>query len=128
MSLPPNLVTGRSARFVEHANSPRRNARGRRHEPGKMNKAETRYAELLKSRRLNGEVAWFGFESIKLRLADRTFYTPDFAVMLDNGDMEFHEVKGWMEDDAAVKLKVARETFWMFRFILINSKTLTAQD
>jgi len=40
--------------------------------------------------------------------------------MLSCGTMEFHEVKGWMEDDAAVKFKVAQETYWMFRFVLVK--------
>ena len=31
-----------------------------------------------------------------------------------------HEVKGFMEDDAAVKLKVAAETFWWFQFKLVK--------
>jgi len=60
----------------------------------------------------------FLFESIKLRLADRTWYTPDFLVVWVDGRMEFHEVKGFMRDDAAVKLKVAAELYPWAKFIL----------
>lgn len=61
-----------------------------------------------------GEIAWYKFEGIKYRLADNTFYTPDFAVMLANGELQAHEVKGARaiyQDDAKVKVKVAAEIY-----------------
>lgn len=61
---------------------------------GQMNKTETAYAQELELRKRYGEIARYWFEGIKLRLADNTFYTPDFAVMLANGQLEMHEVKG----------------------------------
>jgi hypothetical protein len=67
---------------------------------GQMNKTETAYAQELELRKRYGEIAWYRFEGIKLRLADNTFYTPDFAVMLANGQLEMHEVKGFWTDDA----------------------------
>jgi hypothetical protein len=90
--------------------------RGVRREAGVMNKTEQKYADLLSLRARVGEVAHFAFEAVKLRLADKTFYTPDFMVMLADGTIEFHEVKGFWEDDARVKIKVAAETFpFVFR-------------
>ena len=83
---------------------------------GTMNKTEAAYAATLDERRHAGEVAWFKFEGIKLRLADNTFYTPDFAVMLSDGALEMHEVKGFWQDDARVKIKIAAELYPM-RFI-----------
>jgi hypothetical protein len=83
---------------------------------GKMNKTEAAYGDHLELRRRAGEVAWFKFEAVKLRLADLTFYTPDFLVMLTSGELEAHEVKGHWEDDARVKIKVAASLF-PFRFI-----------
>lgn len=65
---------------------------------GQMNKTETAYAQELELRKRYGEIAWYRFEGIKLRLADNTFYTPDFAVMLANGQLEMHEVKGGLLD------------------------------
>ncbi|HCM9501962.1 DUF1064 domain-containing protein [Enterobacter roggenkampii] len=77
---------------------------------GQMNKTEEAYAAHLK--RITGTViAWYKFEGIKLRLADNTFYTPDFAVMLITGEMELHEVKGFWTDDARVKIKVAADMY-----------------
>ncbi len=90
-------------------------AHGRLRVP-EMNRTERDYAALLAVRRAAGEVAWFAFEPLKLRLADNTFYTPDFIVMLANGLLEVHEVKGYWQDDARVKIKVAAKTF-PFKFI-----------
>ncbi len=86
---------------------------------GTMNKTEARYAEHLKWRMHAGEVAWFKFESIKLRLADKTTYTADFFVMLTSGDLEVHEVKGHWEEDARVKIKLAAEHY-PFRFLAVK--------
>jgi hypothetical protein len=86
---------------------------------GAMNKTEAAYAQHLRMREMAGEVAWYRFEGIKLRLADNTFYSPDFAVMLADGSMEIHEVKGFWTDDARVKIKVAAELY-PFRFVAIK--------
>lgn len=86
---------------------------------GMMNKTESAYAQLLETRKRLGEVAWYRFEGVKLRLADSTFYTPDFAVMLADGGLECHEVKGHWTDDARVKIKVAAEMYPL-RFIAVR--------
>ncbi|MDR2365852.1 MAG: DUF1064 domain-containing protein [Zoogloeaceae bacterium] len=89
---------------------------------GHMNQTEAEYGNLLAIRKSAGEVAWFLFEGVKLRLADNTFYTPDFVVMLANGEMEMHEVKGFWQDDARVKIKVAADRF-PFRFLAMRKRT-----
>lgn len=76
-----------------------------------MNKLEADYAAYLREAQIGGEVEWFAFEGIKLRLADSTFYTPDFFVMNRDGMLECHEVKGYWEEDARVKIKVAAALF-----------------
>lgn len=83
---------------------------------GKQNNTEKAYGAQLELRKIAGEVAWYAFEGVKLRLADNTFYSPDFAVMLSSGELEIHEVKGFWTDDARVKIKVAASLF-PFRFI-----------
>ncbi|MGN6121698.1 MAG: hypothetical protein ACTHOJ_01950 [Sphingomonas oligoaromativorans] len=87
---------------------------------GEMNQTEERYARVLEARKIAGEVAWYAFEGIKFRLADNTFYTPDFAVMLTDGALEAHEVKGHWEDDARVKIKVAA-SLYPIRFIAVQA-------
>lgn len=86
---------------------------------GAMNKTEAAYAAHLEQLKATGLVAWFKFEGVKLRLADNTFYTPDFAVMAASGLMEMHEVKGFWQDDARVKVKVAADLY-PFRFIAVQ--------
>ncbi|PRH16844.1 DUF1064 domain-containing protein [Burkholderia multivorans] len=87
---------------------------------GQMNKTEQRYADHLEARKQAGEVAWYRFEGIKFRLADNTFYTPDFTVMLANGQLEAHEVKGHWQDDARVKVKVAADQYPV-RFVAVKA-------
>lgn len=89
---------------------------------GAMNKTEQAYADRLNLLQHAGEVAWFKFEGVKLRLADNTFYSPDFAVMLANGVIEMHEVKGFWQDDARAKIKIAADIY-PFRFIAVKVKT-----
>lgn len=93
-------------------------ARGRR-KPGEMNKTEAAYAGHLRTLQLAGEIEWFAYEALKFKLAANTFYTPDFIVMLADGSLEAHEVKGFWEDDARVKIKVAADKF-PIRFVAMK--------
>lgn len=87
---------------------------------GALNKTEQAYADHLELLRAAGQIVWHRFEGVKLRLADNTFYTPDFAVMASDGVMEMHEVKGFWTDDARVKIKVAADQY-PFRFMAFKS-------
>lgn len=89
---------------------------------GAMNKTEAAYGQHLELLKRAGEVIWYRFEGIKLRLADLTFYTPDYAVMVASGQMEIHEVKGFWEDDAKVKIKVAAEMY-PFKFLAVKVRS-----
>ena len=88
--------------------------------PHSMNKLEGAYADRLGLYRHAGEIQGYRFEPIKLRLGGdwKTTYTPDFQVIAKDGTIEFHEVKGFMREDAAVKLKVAAAEYPEFRFLL----------
>lgn len=88
---------------------------------GVMNKLETAYSEHLEYRRFQGEVLWWKYEGVTLKLAKDTRYTPDFAVMMADGYIELHETKGFMRDDARIKLFVAAEMF-PFEFVLITAR------
>jgi very-short-patch-repair endonuclease len=82
-----------------------------------MNHTEEKYSRHLQDRLLCGEIRWWAFECWKLRLADNTFYTPDFIVVDNALRIEAHEVKHWWrnagrtgwEEDARVKIKVAAD-------------------
>lgn len=80
-----------------------------------MNKTERSFWQ--RAREAFGEHAYR--EPITLRLAGRTRYTPDFLIR-ESGDLVFYETKGFMRDDASVKLKVAAEQYPFFLFVLVT--------
>lgn len=86
---------------------------------GKMNKTETAYFNYLQTLQYAGDVLWFEFEPMNLKLADKCFYRIDFLVMVKSRQLECHEVKGYWTDDALVKIKTAAEKF-PFRFIAVK--------
>ena len=86
---------------------------------GEMNKGEAAYAVELERQKASGEILWWKFEGLKLRLADNTFLTVDFAVMVKDGTLEMHEVKGHWADDARAKTKIAA-AMYPFRFIALR--------
>jgi hypothetical protein len=84
-----------------------------------MNKTEAAYAQILELRKRAGEIQWYAFDAINLRLAEKTHYRGDFFVMLASGELQVHEVKGHWADDARVKIKVAAALF-PFKFIAVR--------
>lgn len=83
---------------------------------GEMNKTEEAFAAHLEARKQAGEILWWKFEGIKLRLADNTFLTTDFNVMAADGVLEMWEIKGGLwQDDSRAKTKIAA-SLYPFRF------------
>ena len=90
-----------------------------------MNQWERLYAqEELEPRRLVGEIQWYGFEAMKIRLADGAYYTPDFAVLEVGGRLWFSEVKGFLRESALVRFKVAAGNA-PFEFRMYRKKTVS---
>lgn len=90
---------------------------------GVMNKTEAAYELELRARKMAGEVRWYGFECVKLRLADGAWYCPDFLVELADGSIEAHETKGHMREAAAVRLKVARELHPWLTVVIVKAQS-----
>lgn len=94
-----------------------------------MNKTEQAYAVALEGKLRRGEIEMYAFESVSLKLAEGTRYTPDFMVQMADNTIEFHEVKAGRldkktqavvplsEDASKIKLKVAADKF-PFRFVI----------
>lgn len=98
-----------------------------------MNKLEQAYDGILAGRKLVGEIADYWYEGLTLKLAEGTRYTPDFLVLMPDGELQCHEVKAGMavkvdgvatgetkamsEDASRIKIKIAAEKF-PFRFIV----------
>lgn len=60
-------------------------------------------------------------QAITLLIANGVRYTPDVAV-LSKTESVFYEVKGFMRDDAAVKIKVAASVYPCFTFYLVTKR------
>jgi hypothetical protein len=88
--------------------------------PG-MNKTEEAFSRELQKLHLAGEIESWSFEACKFRLAPKTFYTPDFMVVFPNY-IALYDVKPsfrFVQDDAAVKIKVAARLFPWFAWRLV---------
>lgn len=96
---------------------------------GTPNKTETAYMAILDERKRAGEIVEWWFERFTFTLSHSRpnvagqRYTPDFAVMLADGEIEFHEVKGFMDEKNMNKLKMAGELFpFVFRLVMKRTK------
>ncbi len=93
----------------------------------RMNKTETRRYYELRILEDAGEIVRGSilYEELKFRLADRTWYTPDFLYLLPSGRAVIEEIKGWKgelqhREDGWVKYKTCAEKFgWLFEFRLL---------
>lgn len=85
--------------------------------PGTPNKSEAEYMTVLDVRKAAGEIVDWWFERYTLTLSyarpgvKGQRYTPDFAVQLLDGELEFHELKGFRDYLNMNKLKMAGELF-----------------
>ena len=93
----------------------------------KLNKTEAAFEAYLKAR-YDVEDWVLGSQNITLQLGNGVRYTPDFNAFARRGDMRpmFWEVKGFMRDDAGVKLKVAAALYPQFDFALVKKQGKTA--
>jgi hypothetical protein len=87
---------------------------------------ESNYAYYLEWLRANGAIqSWqhepetFWFEGIKRGVCS---YLPDFKVVENNGDVVYHEVKGWMDKKSITKLKRMKKYHPTVKMFLADSK------
>lgn len=74
-----------------------------------MNEWEREFAAQLEVRKQDGEILWWGFEPIRIRLASGAWYKPDFVTVDKQHRTEVYEVKGLWREAARVRFKVAVE-------------------
>lgn len=84
-----------------------------------MNGWERQYLDQLKAR---PDVQEARFEAVRVRLADGAWYKSDFFVVLVDGRMELHEVKGLWRTAARVRIKVAARLYPWFRFVAVRKR------
>lgn len=87
---------------------------------------EANYARFLEFLKERGEIAnWehepetFWFEAIKRGCRS---YLPDFRVTQKTGEIEYHEVKGWMDSRSKTKIKRMKKYHPSVKLILIQAK------
>jgi len=85
------------------------------------NKTEDEYAERLFLLKLAGEIQGFDYEADRLKIGAGAWYTPDFRVVLADGTIEFHEVKGFWREAAKVRIKAAAH-WHPYRFVAVKKK------
>lgn len=107
---------------------PRAKAKSTKKTPGAMNKTEARFDGYLRALLHAGRIADYRFEAMKFRLADNTYYIPDFMVVTLDGYFRMIDVKGrtkskhtgkesyWCEEDAKIKIKVIADQLPWFSF------------
>lgn len=84
--------------------------------PRRMNRTEQEHADHLQRLKIAGAIIDYRYEPFSLRLANNTFYIPDFLVVCAD-HFEIHEIKGgFVREDARAKVKIAAEAFpwWTF--------------
>lgn len=83
-----------------------------------MNKTEAEYARLLDAEIEAGRVLKYKFHAVRVRLADNTYYEPDFLVLHSDMTLAFHEVKGsFITDKGGMKIKLCAEAIPFVRTI-----------
>lgn len=86
---------------------------------GYRSKLERDYALNLRARQRIGEIEWWGYECLRLKLGEGAWFTPDFIVMNGHGALSAHETKGFRREAAMVRLKVAASLFpWLPLFLV----------
>lgn len=94
-----------------------------------LNKTEQAFLDYLKRIYVIEPAGEIMSQKITLQIANGCRYTPDFIVKLDaevqEGEADgvtlyAYEVKGFMRDDAAVKLKVAASLYPWIKFHLVS--------
>lgn len=116
LTQPPAVDMSHDPHDVTPAKATLRQKRG-----PKLNKTEAAFDAYLNAR-YDVEDWVLGSQNITLQLGNGVRYTPDFNAFARRGDMRpmFWEVKGFMRDDAGVKLKVAAALYPQFDFALVH--------
>lgn len=100
-------------------------------QPTRMNKTEQEFASRLESLRQAGEIKWWGWEVIQVKITeDRHRYTPDFMVVENDDTITMYDTKGQGQSykrrggsHGIVKMKDAAARYPMFRWILVKKRT-----
>lgn len=65
------------------------------------------------------------FEFIPIKRGNK-FYTPDFKIFNTDGTIEYHEIKGWMDNDSKVRLSRMTKYYPNVKLIVIEKDAYRA--
>lgn len=69
-----------------------------------------------------GDVLWFAFNDVRLRIGVGAYFKPDFFVVYADGRIECHETKGFEREAALTRIKAAALRYPHIGFILVKSE------
>lgn len=91
---------------------------------------EANYARYLNWLTAQGQISKWEYEPETFEFHKITkgnkFYTPDFKITNIDGSIEYHEVKGWLDNDSKVKLKRFARYYPDIKLVLIDKPVYTA--
>lgn len=99
---------------------------GRLPAPKGLNKTEESYSQHLRLLHLAGDILWWGFEAMKVRIGKNCYFSPDFLVMYADSRLELHDTKGrkgktyYAEDDSIVKARATSANFPLPMFFVFR--------
>lgn len=85
---------------------------------------EANYARWLNRRVELGEIRAWDYEPKRFYFPIKRgnkCYTPDFRIWLHDGSIEWHEIKGWMDNDSRIKLERFARHFPNETLVLVDS-------
>lgn len=83
---------------------------------------EANYAMYLQFLKEKGEITEWVHEPKTFVFTDGRAFVPDFEVILPNGQIEYHEVKGWYDDRSRHHIELMKEQFPGEKLIIVFSK------
>jgi hypothetical protein len=94
-------------------------AKGRK-KPGIKSKLEAEYEQFLEGEKRAGRILEYQYEAWAFKIANKTWYHPDFIVLTAAYFLEVHEVKAhwrmFQNDMGRVKIKAAARLNWWVTF------------
>lgn len=91
---------------------------------------EANYARYLNWLITQGQISKWEYEPETFEFHKITkgnkFYTPDFKITNIDGTIEYHEVKGWLDNDSKVKLNRFARYYPDIKLVLIDKPVYTA--
>jgi len=91
---------------------------------------EANYARYLNWLVRNGEIVRWEYEAdtfefVPIKRGNK-FYTPDFKIFNADGTIEYHEIKGWMDDDSKTRLSRMAKYYPGIKLIVIEKEAYRA--